>query len=49
MKKRTKKRLSRFKDEAAEREFWRTHDSTDYIHWRKGKRVVLPNRKPFPR
>jgi hypothetical protein len=46
MKKLAKKRIPRFKDEAAEREFWRTHDSTDYIDWRKGKRVILPNLKP---
>ena len=31
-----KKRLPRFKNEDAERKFWATHDSIDYIDWRKG-------------
>jgi predicted DNA binding CopG/RHH family protein len=41
-----KKPIPRSKSEDAEREFWATHDSTDYIDWRKGKRVTLPNLKP---
>lgn len=41
-----KKPLPRFKSEDAEREFWATHDSADFIDWRKGKRVTLPNLKP---
>jgi predicted DNA binding CopG/RHH family protein len=41
-----KKPIPRFKSEDAEREFWATHESTDYIDWRKGKRVTLPNLKP---
>ncbi len=41
-----KKPLPRFKSEDAEREFWATHDSTDYIDWRRGQRVTLPNLKP---
>ena len=41
-----KKRLPRFKTEDAEREFWATHDSTDYIDWRRGKRMILPKLKP---
>jgi predicted DNA binding CopG/RHH family protein len=41
-----KKPIPKFKSEDAEREFWATHDSTDYIDWRKGKRVTLPNLKP---
>ena len=41
-----KKPIPRFKTEDAEREFWATHDSTDYINWRQGKRVTLPNLKP---
>ncbi|MGH8676781.1 MAG: BrnA antitoxin family protein [Burkholderiales bacterium] len=35
-----------FKSEGAEREFWATHDSTDFLDWRKGKRVTLPKLKP---
>ncbi len=41
-----KKPISRFKSEDAEREFWAVHDSTDYIDWRRGKRIILPNLKP---
>lgn len=41
-----KKAIPRLKSEEAEREFWATHESTDYIDWRRGKRVTLPNLKP---
>jgi predicted DNA binding CopG/RHH family protein len=41
-----KKPIPRFKSEDAEREFWATHDSTDYVDWRKAKRVTLANLKP---
>jgi predicted DNA binding CopG/RHH family protein len=41
-----KKPLPKFKSEAAEREFWATHDSTDFIDWRKGNRVALAKLKP---
>ncbi|HTF01163.1 MAG TPA: BrnA antitoxin family protein, partial [Bradyrhizobium sp.] len=40
------KPLPSFKTEAEERKFWETHDSTDYIDWRKAERVRLPNLKP---
>lgn len=38
-----KKKLPKFKNEDEEREFWATHDSTEYINWSKGKRVILSN------
>ena len=41
-----KKAVPKFRNEEAEREFWASHDSTDYIDWRKGKRSMLPNLKP---
>ncbi len=41
-----KKSIPKFKSEDAEREFWATHDSSDFVHWRKGQRVALPNLKP---
>jgi predicted DNA binding CopG/RHH family protein len=41
-----KKRLPKFKNEDQERKFWATHDSVDYLDWRRGKRVVLPNLRP---
>ncbi len=41
-----KKPLRKFRSEDAEREFWAAHDSTDYIDWRQGRRITLPNLKP---
>ncbi len=41
-----KKALPKFKSEDAEREFWAQHDSTEFIDWRKGKRLILPRLKP---
>ena len=44
------KRIPEFKDENEEREFWATHDSTEYVEWKKkGKRVTLSNLKPSVR
>jgi predicted DNA binding CopG/RHH family protein len=40
------KSIPKFSDEAAERRFWETHDSSDYIEWNKAERVRLPNLKP---
>jgi len=41
-----RKKIPEFKNEDEEREFWATHDSTEYIDWKKSKRVTLPNLKP---
>jgi len=35
-----------FKTEAAERAFWETHDSTEYVDWQKAQWVRFPNLKP---
>ncbi len=40
------KRIPKFKSEDEERKFWATHDSTEYVDWKKAKRVVLPELKP---
>ena len=40
------KSTPKFSDEAAERRFWETHDSSDYVDWNKAERVRLPNLKP---
>ena len=40
------KLIPEFNSEDEEREFWATHDSTDYIDWSKARRLVLPNLKP---
>ena len=34
-----------FRTEAEEREFWESHDSTDYVDWSKAQRVRFPNLK----
>lgn len=35
-----------FSDEAAERKFWESADSTDYVDWSKASRARFPNLKP---
>ena len=40
------KKVPKFKTEKEEREFWAAADSTEYVEWKKGKRMVLPNLKP---
>lgn len=32
------KKIPKFKNEQEEAEFWRTHDSTEYLDWSKAKR-----------
>ena len=41
-----RKSIPDFKSEDKEREFWASHDSTDYIDWSKGRIGVFPNLKP---
>jgi len=36
----------KFKTEQEEREFWETHDSSDYVDWTKAESVSLANLKP---
>jgi len=40
------KAVPKFADEAEERAFWETRDSTEYLDWTKAQRAVLPNLKP---
>jgi predicted DNA binding CopG/RHH family protein len=40
------KKIKKFKNEDEERKFWSKHDSTDYIDWSKGEKVILPKLKP---
>lgn len=42
----TLKPIPAFKNEAAEREFWNTHDAAEYPDLSKAQRVTLPNLKP---
>lgn len=41
-----KKNIPKFKTEDQERKFWATHDSSNYVKWNRGKRMVLPDLKP---
>jgi predicted DNA binding CopG/RHH family protein len=42
----TKKKVPQFKSEEEERDFWQTHDSTEYVDWKKAERLTLANLKP---
>ena len=35
-----------FANEAQERAFWETHDSTEHLDWTKAQKATLPNLKP---
>ena len=40
------KKIPKFRNEDEERDFWATHDSTDYINWSEAKEIIMPNLKP---
>ena len=40
------KTIPTFANEAQERAYWESHDSTQHIDWTKAKKVALPNLKP---
>ena len=40
------KNIPSFKNEDEEREFWAEADSSEYIDWKKAKKIVLHNLKP---
>lgn len=41
-----RKKIPRHRSEEQEREFWSEADSTDYVDWSRGQRLLLPNLKP---
>jgi len=43
------KEIPKFKSEEEEREFWHTHDSTEYMDWSEAEEVTFPNLKPTTR
>lgn len=43
--KRQLKTIPKFQTEAQEREFWQTHDSTEYVDYSTARRVSFPNLK----
>ncbi|MEK6560042.1 MAG: BrnA antitoxin family protein [Planctomycetota bacterium] len=40
------KKIPKFKTEDEEREFWSRRDSTEYVDYSKGKKVLFPNLRP---
>ena len=46
---RRKKAIPAFKNEEQEREFWASHDSSDYIDWRRAETVRLAKLRPTTR
>ena len=40
------KPILRFSSEAEKREFWATHDNTDYVDWSRATRAIFPNLRP---
>ncbi|OYT93697.1 MAG: hypothetical protein CFE43_02975 [Burkholderiales bacterium PBB3] len=40
------KTIPKFANEAQERAYWESHDSTDQVDWSKARKVALPNLKP---
>ena len=44
-----KNKIPKFRTEEEERNFWSSHDSTEYIDWSKAKDITLSNLKPSVR
>ncbi|MSQ06075.1 MAG: hypothetical protein EXR54_07505 [Dehalococcoidia bacterium] len=40
------RQISQFESEDQERDFWATHDSTQYVDWSQARRLTLGNLKP---
>ena len=40
------KKVPTFRTEQEEREFWETHDSSDYVDWTRAESASLSNLKP---
>lgn len=40
------KAIPKFANEAQERAYWESHDSTDHLDWSKSQKASLPNLKP---
>ena len=41
-----RKEVPAFRTESEEREFWQTHDSSEYVDWSEARPVRMPNLKP---
>jgi len=40
------KRIPKFESEDEERNFWASHDSTEYVNWDRARRFMFENLKP---
>ncbi len=40
------KAIPEFANEAQERAYWESHDSTEHLDWSQSSRLTLPNLKP---
>jgi predicted DNA binding CopG/RHH family protein len=40
------KKIPKFSSKTEERRFWQSADSTEYVDWKKAKRMVFTNLKP---
>jgi predicted DNA binding CopG/RHH family protein len=45
----TLKKVPKFQTEDDERDFWSTHDATDYLDFSQAEETVFPNLKPSTR
>jgi predicted DNA binding CopG/RHH family protein len=43
------KQIPKFKNEDEEREFWSTHDSSEYLDWSKARKLRFPKLRPSVR
>jgi predicted DNA binding CopG/RHH family protein len=41
-----RKKIPAFASEDEERSFWASHDSNDYVDWRRGTRPTFPDLRP---
>jgi len=39
-------KIPKFKNESEERKLWESHDSSDYLDWRKAETAIFSNLKP---
>ncbi len=44
-----KKHIPTFRNEAEERRFWQTHDSSEYLDWSEAEEVLMPKLRPTTR
>ena len=49
MRNKAKKRVPRHASEENERDFWAVAESSDYVDWRKARRVAFPDLRPSTR